>query len=129
MLANGCFDLLHAGHVEHLREASAMGDVLVVGLTADSAIGKPGRPIIPWKDRAEMLLALKFVDIVSCCDNAVEAIMHWQPSVFVKGIDYEGVGVLPQERAACDAVGAEIRFTKSTKRSTTEIIEKIRRMV
>lgn len=124
ILANGCFDLLHPGHVEHLREARAMGTSLVVGLTADEHVNKPGRPIQSWDERAAMLKSLRCVTRVIKCKDAVHAIFLVQPHVFVKGADYQKV--LPEEARACDAIGAEIRFTKAVKRSTTELIKRIR---
>jgi rfaE bifunctional protein nucleotidyltransferase chain/domain len=126
VLANGCFDLLHPGHVAHLREAKRLGDYLVVGLTMDEYVNKPGRPIQTWEERAEMLRELRCVSAVSACRNAVEAILAWRPDVFVKGADYSLIGLLSREREACMQVGAKVAFTKAEKKSTTELIARVK---
>jgi D-beta-D-heptose 7-phosphate kinase/D-beta-D-heptose 1-phosphate adenosyltransferase len=126
VLANGCFDLLHPGHIAHLREARGMGDFLVVALTRDAHVGKPGRPIQLLEERAMMLRELRSVSLVHPCDNAVEAILSWRPTIFVKGADYAENGVLLQELEACLKVGAKIRYTTAPKQSTTALVERIR---
>lgn len=103
-----------------------MGDKLVVALTLDEHVGKPGRPIWPWEQRERMLIALRCVDDVIAARNAVEAIYAWRPAVFVKGADYATLGLLPAEIAACEEVGAQVRFTKAPKESTTQLIERIK---
>lgn len=126
VLAAGCFDLLHVGHVWHLKEARKLGDYLFVGLTLDEHVGKGiGRPIVPFKDRAEMLRNLRSVTAVVGVTDSAEAIRKVQPQVFVKGIDYADTGLLPEEIEACREVGAEIHFTRSEKRSTTELVATI----
>lgn len=125
VLANGCFDLLHAGHVEHLREARAMGHWLVVALTVDEAVGKgAGRPVQAWEDRAAVLGALRFVDQIVPSTDAASAIRRIRPRIFVKGADYAAA---PPEadRLACEEVGAEFRFTTAPKRSTTETLRRL----
>lgn len=102
-----------------------MGDSLVVGLTVDQHVNKPGRPIQTWPDRREMLMALKYVDAVIPCRNAVEAILKVCPYYFVKGWDYESLGLEDDESEACRQIGAVIRFTHTPKRSTTELIRRI----
>lgn len=125
VLANGCFDLLHAGHVAHLKAARAMGDMLIVSLTVDEHVNKgSGRPIYVWEDRAAILRELRCVDAVEPSSCSVEAILRLKPSIFAKGIDYHGC--LPQaDIDACAAVGAEIRFTDTPKMSATEIIRRV----
>jgi bifunctional ADP-heptose synthase (sugar kinase/adenylyltransferase) len=103
-----------------------MGDKLVVALTLDEFVGKPGRPIFKFAEREKMLLALKCVSDVSSTKNSVEAIYLWKPVIFVKGSDYLGKGLLPEEIEACKKVGAEIRFTSPCPPTTTEIIERIK---
>lgn len=126
VLANGCFDLLHAGHIAHLREAAGMGDRLVVALTADAFVGKgPGRPIQRWEDRAAVLGALRFVDQVVESTSAYTAILKVRPTIFVKGADYK-IAEIEADREACRIVGAQIRFTTSPKKSTTEILKRVR---
>ena len=127
VLANGCFDLLHAGHVAHLKEARAMGDRLIVALTADEHVNKgPGRPVWPWLVRCNALLELPCVDSVVISESAAEAILKVRPAIFVKGCDYSLCSLAEPDIHACAKVGAEIRFTTSGKRSTTEIIERMR---
>lgn len=127
VLANGCFDILHAGHLAHLKEARAMGDFLIVSLTVDSHVNKgPRRPIYTWEDRAALLRELRCVDQVERSKNAVDAILAWRPDIFVKGIDYAGGGAWTEDiLAACKEVGAAIRFTSSPKMSASETIRKI----
>jgi len=97
-----------------------------VALTLDEFVGKPGRPIMRWEERAAMLLELRCVDDVIAAKNSVDAIYAWKPAVFVKGSDYVSKGLLPAEIAACEEVGAQIRFTKPYPPTTTELIERIR---
>ena len=126
VMCNGCFDLLHAGHVAHLREARSFGTRLIVALTLDEHVHKGhGRPVYPFAERAALLMAMRCVDQVAPSQSSAEAILRWHPHVFVKGIDY--MNCLPDEDVrACLEVGAEIRFTCQPKMSTTQIIERIR---
>jgi rfaE bifunctional protein nucleotidyltransferase chain/domain len=129
VLVNGCFDLLHIGHIRHLQEARAMGDFLFVSLTHDEFVGKGlGRPIIPFAERADMLRSLQCVTAVFGTDDAASAIRFSKPQIFVKGIDYALKGLLPDEIKACDEVRAQIRYTQAEKRSTTDLIQSIIRM-
>lgn len=126
VLANGCFDLLHAGHVAHLKAARAMGDMLIVALTADAHVNKGlGRPIYTWAERAAMLRELRCVDAVEPSSCSVEAILRLKPAIFAKGRDYY-YGLPRADVDACAAVGAEVRFTDTPKMSTTEIIRRIK---
>jgi rfaE bifunctional protein nucleotidyltransferase chain/domain len=126
VLTNGCFDVLHRGHVEHLIHASYMGDRLIVSLTNDAFVNKgPGRPINTWADRAHVLFALRCVDDVIATDSAMDAIRLIKPDYFVKGIDYANGGKWTEDvEAACAEVGTVIRFTSTPKRSVDEIIRK-----
>ncbi len=127
VLANGCFDPLHAGHVAHLREARALGDYLVVALTADEAVGKPSRPFYPWEHRAAILRELRCVGSVVKCWNAIDAIHSVKPNVFVKGIDYSSMAAFTENvMQACVEVGATLAITQTPKLSATEIVRKIR---
>jgi rfaE bifunctional protein nucleotidyltransferase chain/domain len=110
VLTNGVFDLLHVGHLRYLRQARSEGDLLVVGVNTDASIGcfKPGRPIVPAAERAELVAALEPVDFVVVFDaptagGLVEAV---RPDVYVKGGDYTET-TLPEAEAA-RAVGARI---------------------
>mgnify|MGYP001420562237 CR=1 FL=1 len=127
VLANGCFDILHVGHIRHLQEAREMGDKLIVSLTVDNHVNKgPGRPIYSWADRAECLKALSCVDCVIPSRSAVEAINGVIPNIFVKGIDYAGRNQWTEDiEQACKSIGADVRFTKAPKQSVTDIIKKV----
>ena len=126
VLCNGCFDVLHAGHVAHLKQARSMGDRLIVSLTLDHAVNKgPGRPVNHWGDRAMALRELRCVDGVVPTESAAYAIRRVRPDIFVKGIDYAGGDKFTEDiEAACKAVGAELRYTDTPKMSATEIIKK-----
>src|ERR1700731_4872002 len=90
--AHGTFDLLHLGHVRHLEAARALGDVLVVTITADRFVNKgPGRPVFTESLRAEMLAALQFVTYVAIAEapDAIAAIEAIRPRIYAKGIDYQ----------------------------------------
>lgn len=103
-----------------------MGDRLVVALTSDAFVGKgPGRPIQKWEDRAAVLEALRYVDQVVESTSAYTAILKVRPTIFVKGIDYRHVEI-EADREACRIVGAQLRFTTAPKRSTTEILKRVR---
>lgn len=106
-----------------------MGHWLVVALTVDDAVGKgAGRPVQTWEDRAAVLSALRFVDQVIPSTDAASAIRRIRPRIFVKGADYAEA---PPEadRLACEEVGAEFRFTRAAKRSTTETLRRLARAI
>ena len=126
VLANGCFDILHAGHVAHLEQARAMGDKLIVSLTLDECVNKgPHRPINKWEARASVLRQLRCVDGVIPTSGAVEAIELVRPDIFVKGIDYSGGDCFTENVVqACERVGARLVFTNTPKQSASEIIRK-----
>jgi rfaE bifunctional protein nucleotidyltransferase chain/domain len=131
VFTNGCFDLLHAGHVRLLERARSEGDFLVVGLNSDASVRGnkgPARPIVPEDERAEALLALEAVDRVVVYDDPtplrlIEALL---PDVLVKGADWAAdaiVGSAEVERAGGRVVRVEILGG----RSTTGLVERIRR--
>lgn len=125
VMCAGCFDILHYGHLLHLRAAREHGDRLVVALTADRQINKgPGRPVFKQDQRAEMLLALVgLVDQVVIYDSPTpeDAILVVKPDVYCKGIDYFGREI--PERALVEELGGRIVFTTTHKRSSTELAE------
>ena len=93
VLANGCFDLLHVGHVRYLRAARGLGDVLFVGINSDAAVARlkgEGRPLMPAAERAEILMSLREVDhvVVFEEDTADRLIASLRPDVHAKGTDY-----------------------------------------
>jgi D-beta-D-heptose 7-phosphate kinase/D-beta-D-heptose 1-phosphate adenosyltransferase len=128
---NGCFDLLHAGHLKTLRQASKLGDVLVVGINSDESVRQikgPGRPIVGESERVELVSALDFVDYVVVFNEPTpqRVIERVRPDVLVKGQDWEGKVVVGEE--IVKARGGTVRFVRHMKGlSTTELIEKIRR--
>jgi rfaE bifunctional protein nucleotidyltransferase chain/domain len=127
VLTNGIFDLLHVGHLRYLRAARAFGDLLVVGVNADLAVGKPGRPLVPDVERAELLAALEPVDYVVIFGEptADELLLALRPSVYVKGGDYS-LDTLP-ERATAERLGVSIAFVPLVPgHSTTALLEAIR---
>lgn len=124
VLANGCFDVFHIGHVRHLKAARKMGDVLIVSLTRDRSVNKgPGRPVFTEAERAEMLKP--YCDSVILVDDALEALQQVDPDVFVKGPDYVG-RIRAEDQAYCDARGIEIAFTTDPKYSSTVLIDRLR---
>ena len=128
---NGCFDILHIGHIKYLQEAKSKGDILIVGLNSDTsvkAIKGPKRPIINQSQRALVLSALLFVDYILIFDQPSPAYLLeiLQPDVFVKGGDYSLQTLNPKEREAVENYGGEIALIKFVENaSTTEIIKKI----
>lgn len=125
VLTSGVFDLLHVAHVKSLEQASKWG-ILVVGVTKDSNVNKPGRPIIPEAERLEMVKALGCVANASLCLDSIDALRTWEPDIFFKGSDYRTKGLLKEEVDFCKQNGIEIRFTDSNPQTTTAIIERIR---
>ena len=133
VFTNGCFDLLHPGHVSYLRTAHSLGDALVVGLNSDASVSKlkgPSRPIVPERDRAAVLAALESVDAVVLFDEdtPVRLMRELKPAVYVKGGDYR-IEDLPEAEVAAE-IGAEVKILPfEPGYSTTALIEKIRSML
>ena len=129
---NGCFDLLHPGHVRYLKTARGFGDALVVGLNGDASVCQlkgAGRPINPEKDRAELLAALESVDLVAIFPEmrATRFVELVRPDVYVKGGDYKSETLNPEERAALDKIGSKIEIVPFEKGySTSGLLEKLR---
>jgi D-beta-D-heptose 7-phosphate kinase/D-beta-D-heptose 1-phosphate adenosyltransferase len=126
VFTNGCFDILHRGHVEYLKASRAQGDILVVGVNADSSVRRlkgESRPVVSEDDRAYILSALGFVDyvVIFCEDTPYDLIKIVRPHVLTKGADYEGKEVVGSDIA--DEVKL-ISFVEG--KSTTKTIEKIR---
>ncbi|MDA8169484.1 MAG: D-glycero-beta-D-manno-heptose 1-phosphate adenylyltransferase [Nitrospiraceae bacterium] len=124
VFTNGCFDLIHAGHVRYLREAKKLGDVLIVGLNSDSSVSriKPGRPVNAEKERAEVLAALGMVDYVVIFgeDTPYALIKAIRPDVLVKGGDWKKEDIVGSDIAA---ETYSLPYSKGF--STTEIIGRI----
>ncbi len=141
VFTNGCFDLLHVGHVFYLQAARALGDLLVVGLNSDTStrhLKGPQRPLVPEQERAEVLAALACVDYVTIFEEetAVALVKTLRPDVYVKGGDYAAPGRngetppidpsrLP-EAAPVLAYGGRVQLIPYLPgHSTTELIERI----
>lgn len=129
VFTNGCFDILHRGHVEYLKKAKGLGDILVVGLNNDASVRrlKGGlRPITPKKDRAAVLAALSCVDFVAVFseDTPLRLIRQLAPDILVKGADWAKVGIVG--RAFVESRGGEVKTIKYLKGySTSNLIKKI----
>ena len=130
VFTNGCFDLLHRGHVEHLAQARALGTVLVVGLNSDASVRRlkgVGHPIVPGCDRAAVLSALWSVDAVTIFheDTPIELLKALLPDVLVKGGDYDLDGVVG--RQVVEDAGGEVRVLPLLPGlSTSSILDRIR---
>lgn len=130
VFTNGCFDLLHLGHVRYLREAKKLGDILIVGLNSDDSVRKlkgKDRPYISEMERAEILASLECVDLVTIFpeqtpDNLIKIV---QPDFHVKGGDYK-INQLPEKKLVDDLGGKVIVIPPIKGRSTTNIVERIR---
>jgi rfaE bifunctional protein nucleotidyltransferase chain/domain len=131
VLTNGCFDLLHRGHVRYLNAAATLGDVLVVGVNSDASVRRlkgRGRALVPAEERTEVVAALACVDYVTIFDaptaeGLVEAL---RPDVYVKGGDYADHP--PPEAARVLALGGEFRLVELVPGSSTSaLVERIRR--
>jgi D-glycero-beta-D-manno-heptose 1-phosphate adenylyltransferase len=129
---NGCFDLLHVGHVRYLQAARALGDALVVGVNGDDSARElkgPGRPLNNEKERAEVLAALECVDLVTIFPElrATRFIQAAAPAIYAKGGDYTAETLNAEERNALQKIGAEIRIIPFEKGySTSRLLERLR---
>jgi rfaE bifunctional protein nucleotidyltransferase chain/domain len=129
VLANGCFELLHAGHVRYLADARSRGDCLVVAVNTDASVRRlkgTGRPLVPLADRVEVLCALAAVDFVVPFDEPtlVETLRELRPDVHAKGTDYREDTV--PERAVDRELGIEIAICGDPKsRSTSELVARL----
>ncbi|MBI3031206.1 MAG: adenylyltransferase/cytidyltransferase family protein [Candidatus Rokubacteria bacterium] len=129
VLANGCFDLLHVGHVRYLEGAHRLGDALLVAVNSDASVTRlkgPGRPIMPEGERAEIVSALGCVDYVLVfADDTVDGLIsRLRPAVHAKGTDYTEETV--PERASVLAAGGAVAIAGDPKRhSTRDLIQTI----
>ena len=132
VFTNGVFDILHPGHVRYLRDARALGDVLVVGINSDRSVrtlGKaPDRPINPEQERAEVLEALASVDAVVVFDEETphEIISALQPDILVKGADWGENNIVGRDVVEARG-GRVVRMPLAQGYSTTSILDRIRK--
>lgn len=130
VFTNGCFDLIHIGHIRYLKEAKGKGDILIVAVNSDSSTRKlkgNNRPVVPQEERAEVLSSFYFVDYVVIFpeDTAEELISLLRPHILVKGGDYERKEIA--ERKAMEKVGGEVIIAlEFNGRSTEALLKKIR---
>jgi D-glycero-beta-D-manno-heptose 1-phosphate adenylyltransferase len=132
VLANGCFDLLHAGHVRYLEGARQAGDFLVVAVNSDKQVRLlkgPGRPIMLERERAEIVASLSAVDLVTIFDEPTvkELLLAIQPAIHAKGTDYAEETV--PERDVVRSYGGRVAIVGDPKaHSTSELIESLREL-
>lgn len=131
VFTNGCFDLLHPGHVQYLEKARSLGDRLVVAVNDDASVRRikgPDRPIVPAEERAEVLGALAAVDLVTCFSESdpLGIIEELMPDVLVKGADWAGSEIIG--RNVVEAAGGRVlQIEFEPEYSTTRLIENIRK--
>lgn len=135
VLTNGCFDLLHVGHVRYLQAARALGDALAVAINGDDSVRVlkgAGRPLNTERDRAEIVAALECVDyaVLFPEERVTRLIEEVRPSIYVKGGDYTPASLHPEEHAALEKIGAEIRILPfEPGHSTSGMIERMKRLL
>jgi len=129
VFTNGCFDLLHRGHIEYLKKAKHLGDILIIGLNSDSSVRKikgKGRPILNQKDRASILASLQFVDYVCIFNDLtpIELISKLHPDYLVKGGDWKIKDIVGKD--IVKSHGGKVLCIKMVKgKSTKNIIQTI----
>jgi rfaE bifunctional protein nucleotidyltransferase chain/domain len=132
---NGCFDLLHVGHVRYLHAARALGEALAVGVNGDQSVRELkgiGRPVNNECDRAEVLAALKCVDLVTIFPEkrATRFIEAARPAIYVKGGDYSSDMLNAEEQALLGEIGAEVRILPFVPGySTSKLLEDLRQTI
>jgi len=131
VFTNGCFDILHAGHVRYLQAAKQLGDCLILGLNSDQSVRTikgPTRPINHQDDRAEVLSALSAVDYVVIFDEptAEKLVTEIKPTIYVKGGDYN-IKELPEATIVAQYGGQTILIPEVPGRSTSNIIKKMQK--
>src|ERR1044071_1350579 len=132
VLTNGCFDLLHVGHLRYLQAARALGDALAVAINGDQSVRilkGEGRPLNTESDRAELVAALQCVDyaVLFSEERVTRLIEKVRPAIYVKGGDYTLGSLHPEEQAALERIGAEIRILPfEAGHSTSSLIERVK---
>ena len=134
VLTNGCFDLLHLGHVRYLQAARSLGDALAVAINGDDSVRSlkgEGRPLSPEGARAEVVAALECVDHVVIFPEvrATHLLEQARPSIYVKGGDYTPETLHPEERATLEKIAAEIRILPFERGySTSALLDKLKKL-
>jgi D-beta-D-heptose 7-phosphate kinase/D-beta-D-heptose 1-phosphate adenosyltransferase len=129
---NGCFDILHVGHIRYLREAKKTADILVLALNSDSSVRSlkgDERPLIPEKERAEIIAALEFIDFVTIFPELtpLELINYLKPDILIKGGDWPEEKVVGREEIK--KWGGRVAIIPEVEgKSTTNIVEKIKKL-
>src|ERR687893_2472499 len=129
VFANGCFDVLHVGHVRYLESARALGDLLVVGVNSDEqvrALKGEGRPVVPERERAEVIASLRAVDFVTVFHEptVTELLLALRPDIHAKGTDYTEESV--PERDVVRSFGGRVRIVGDPKdHSSTEMLRRV----
>ena len=132
---NGCFDLLHVGHVRYLQAARALGDALAIGLNGDQSVRElkgAGRPVNNERDRAAVLAALECVDFVTIFPElrATRFIEAARPAIYAKGGDYTSETLDAEEQAVMREIGVEVRILPFVHgHSTSDLLEKLRKII
>ncbi len=130
IFANGCFDILHVGHIRYLKEAKELGDLLIVAINSDSSAKRlkgDGRPVTPENERAEIVAAIEYVDYVIVFNepNVSNLLLTLKPDIHAKGTDYTEDSV--PEADTVRAYGGRVAITGDKKeRSSTGVIERLR---
>lgn len=129
VFTNGVFDLLHPGHLALLAECATLGDIVLVAINDDASVARlkgPARPVYPAAERAEILLALRWVDAVTVFgeDTPLETIERVQPDILVKGAEY-GSGQIVGEELVVARGGRVVRYPMTRGHSTTNIIRRM----
>jgi rfaE bifunctional protein nucleotidyltransferase chain/domain len=133
VVTNGCFDLLHVGHVRYLKAARSLGDILIVGVNGDRStrgLKGDGRPLNNEEDRAEVVASLDSVDLVAIFPElrATRFIELAKPDVYVKGGDYDLESLNSEERAALQKIGAKIDIVPFEKGyATSSLISRLQK--
>ena len=124
VLACGCFDPLHVGHVRHFRESRKFGDLLIVLVTADRFVAKAGRPVVSEEDRLEVVAACRYVDyaILNPYPTATEAIILLEPDVYTKGQDSH---IPLAEECAVRVSGGRVEYTDTEAVHSTDLLRKL----
>lgn len=132
VFTNGCFDILHVGHVRYLREAKKLGDILVLALNSDASVRTikgEKRPLVPEEERADIMAALESIDYVILFDDPTpqQLIEYLQPDILVKGGDWAEAAIAGADFVKASG-GRVITIPLTEGRSTTNIVEKIRKV-